>query len=93
MRRAYSHSPLALSQDTKELLHFWLHILHHLKVSSMPIPHLYGVPPLDIAAFVKGNFRSMVYFSFFDFLTKIHTFTNFYACMSKNDFKIVKIIF
>ena len=53
MRRAYSTSPLALSQDTKDLLHFWLHILHHLKISSMPIPHLYGVPPLDVAAFVS----------------------------------------
>ena len=35
----------------------------------------------------------MVHFSFFDLHTKMHTFTNFYACMSKNDFKIVKQFF
>ena len=41
----------------------------------------------------RSNFRSTVHFNFFDPYTKIHTFTNFYASMSKNDFKIAKTNF
>ena len=42
---------------------------------------------------VKSNSRETVHFNFFDPNTKIHTFTNLYAYISKNDFKFIKKIF